>query len=107
MRKEEFALSSRNLEQFNNMYGPSKDLLYAKIFLPASQQNDHRSNWGGEDQSLSIDPNSKSFIFSHSLFCYNTETDDFDRSSSVVMQGNSRVENWGVTSDKHGVVRTP
>mmetsp|Transcript_12260 Transcript_12260/g.12067 ORF Transcript_12260/g.12067 Transcript_12260/m.12067 type:complete len:123 (-) Transcript_12260:529-897(-) len=105
---EQMVLSSTNLEQFNNLYGPSKDLLYSKIFLPPQKVQDQASNWG-EEQTVSKDNFNKSFIISHSLFCYNTEVDDVERSSMLLSLKHEKKfgDNWGVTSEKQTIMRTP
>ena len=75
--------------------------MYAKIFLPPHKDQEYSSNWGGEN-SASMNNVNNSFIISHSLFCYNTEIDDIERSSMLMSLKNEKQGTVGgvVASEK-------
>jgi len=76
--------------------------------LPPQKHLDYRSNWG-EENSASINNYNTNFIISHSLFCYNTEIDDMERSSMLMSLRNEKknVGGAGVISEKQVLMRTP
>lgn len=82
--KKSYPLNQYNLDLFDRQHESSKDMLYAKIFLPGGTAS-----------------NNNNIISSQSLFCYNVDDDYYDDCGWQIKNRDNKL------SDGRFIPRTP